>query len=191
MLCGKSVKRCVAPRARVRPPRAALWVIVACSTSGCVLFGPQVSVREAVDVAVSASMEASALADRTRPASLPRLPLKNVCVELNDKVTIPEFLPAVQDGLRRRGVTSRVYEPGTAPQECDAVLDYEATRDWDMRLASKDQLPYMSYARITLRRDGKLLSSASYGVRGLGFDKWASTSAKIEPMLDTLLAGGS
>ena len=44
---------------------------------------------------------------------------------------------------------------------------------------------------LGLASDGKLLSSASYGVRGLGFDKWSSTSAKIEPMLDTLLAGGS
>lgn len=185
MFTGGFVKSCAAIAGRFIP---LAWI--ALELTGCALVGPRISVREAVDVVISASMEASALADRRAPQSLPRLAVKNVCVELNVQVTVAEFLPAVQSGLQRRGVASRVYAPGTAPYGCDAVLNYEATRDWDTRLASVEALPYMSFARITLRRDGQLLAAATYGVRGLGFDKWASTSAKIEPMLDTLLAGG-
>jgi len=157
--------------------------------NGCVVVTPTISVREVMDVVISTATEFSSVRDR--PFSVParRIPVQNVCIELNTSVTVLDFLPTVQQELSRRGVASRVYGEGTEPRNCEAVLNYEATREWDNRIAASEALPYMNYARLTLRREGEIISSANYGVGNLGFDKWSSTRTKVSSMVDTLLVG--
>lgn len=124
------------------------------------------------------------------PVGVKKLALQNVCIELNSAVTVDDLLPAVQDRLRKYGVETRVFEPGTEPVGCDATLYYTATREWDSnRVASSEALPYMNFASLTLRRNGKMISSANYELKGLGFGKWSSTSTKIGPVVDALVAG--
>lgn len=124
------------------------------------------------------------------PVGVKKLAIQNVCVELNSAVTVDDLLPAVQDRLRKYGVETRVFEPGTEPAGCDATLNYTATREWDRnRVSSSEALPYMNFASLTLRRNGRIISSANYELKGLGFGKWSSTSTKIGPVVDALVAG--
>ncbi|MFA9440590.1 hypothetical protein ACDA63_13220 [Uliginosibacterium sp. sgz301328] len=117
----------------------------------------------------------------------PRLAITNVCVEWNEQVSIPDFLSSVQSELRKYGVSSRVYSPGTVPAGCDATLNYTAARDWDRHLLREQLIPYMTSASLTLYRDDKVLSQANYQMKGVGFDKWASTSTKLAPLVESLL----
>jgi len=157
--------------------------------NGCVIVSPRVSVREVLDVVISSATEISSANEKPSSVAANRIPFKNLCIELNPAVTVQDFLPAVQQELNLRGVASRVFGEGTAPLTCEAILNYEATREWDDRIASNEALPYMNYARLTLRRDGALISSANYGIGGLGFDKWSSTRTKVKSMIDILLVG--
>ncbi|MBB5189483.1 hypothetical protein HNQ50_000193 [Silvimonas terrae] len=118
----------------------------------------------------------------------PYLSLKEVCIDWNEVVAVPDFVPSVQLLLKRYGVESRVYSPGTAPIGC-AELTYTATRKWERRFGRDEDSSYMASASLTLRRNGQLLGSASYESGNYGFDKWKNTGAKLAPVVDTLLAG--
>lgn len=64
------------------------------------------------------------------------------------------------------------------------TLTYTALRHWDMK-------PYLTHAELRLWRDGKQIGFAEYHLNGNGgFDlgKWRGTKAKMDPVIDQLLA---
>ena len=97
-----------------------------------------------------------------------RIPL--VCIEENADVQVDDFLQVVQNSLRRHGIRSWVFA-ASPPQKCDYFLNYTARRSWDL-------LPFLSYAKLTLRHGSRVVGSALY--RG--------TRHKIAPLIDELLA---
>ncbi len=108
--------------------------------------------------------------------------VKNVCIEENPKVTIKNFLPVLQQGFQRHGVTTQVYS-GEKPSGCDAVLTYTALRSWDFTT-------YLSHAELYLQKDGVNIASAEYHLRGKGgfsLMKWRGVKTKMDPVIDQLL----
>ncbi|MDC7708348.1 hypothetical protein [Vogesella indigofera] len=168
------------------PPFVRLGLLLACaSLGGCITIQALPNpVREVFTFGFSTATEMQAMAEKERQASERRLaPYPQLCIEWNERVTVPDFLRVVEDGLRRRGVASQVYAPGTLPAGC-VVLSYAASRAWEQDFA------YMSHATLALRKDGNVLAKVEYEPRRLGFDKWASTEAKLIFLLDQLLFSG-
>jgi len=65
------------------------------------------------------------------------------------------------------------------------VVNYVAYRNWDMA-------PYLTDATISIDRNGRRVAEAQYhlkGKGGLSLMKWQGTKAKMDPVIDQLLAG--
>lgn len=110
--------------------------------------------------------------------------MKHVCIHTNAAVIVSDFVPVMQDGFRRHGIASDVYDRDP-PDACRYVVDYTALRSWDFK-------PYLSHAEIRITEHGRLVASATYHLNGKGgFDlgKWRGTKAKMDPVMDKLLAG--
>ncbi|MFC3531449.1 hypothetical protein ACFOLG_04560 [Vogesella facilis] len=105
-------------------------------------------------------------------------PYSRICIQWNDKVTVPDFVRVVQDSMTRRGVETQVYQPGSVPADCVTFL-YAATRVWE-----KDNA-YLNYATMALQKEGHVLASVAYEPRVM--DRWASTEAKLVFLVDQLL----
>jgi hypothetical protein len=109
-------------------------------------------------------------------------PTKPVCIERNAKVVVEGFLPAVEEGFRRHGIQTVVYDP-PVPSKCQYVLTYTARQSWDI-------VRFMRYAELRLRDGEKTIGTATYRHRGgFGLNKWASTESKMQRLIDQLLAG--
>jgi len=106
--------------------------------------------------------------------------MQRVCIERNPRVLVSDFLPIVQDGFRRHGIETAVYD-APAPIDCQFVLTYTARQGWDI-------VNYVKYAQLTLRDRGDIVGQAEYRHEG-GFaaSKFASTYTKISPLVDDLL----
>ena len=108
--------------------------------------------------------------------------MKLVCIEQNPKVIVDDMLSVLEEGFQRHGIRTLVYQ-GNAPDRCDYTLWYTATRGWDLS-------PFLNRAELRLRHKGETIASANYKHSGgLALNKWASTSAKIAPVIDELLSG--
>jgi len=94
-----------------------------------------------------------------------------------------DFVPALQLALQRRGVNSMVYNPGTSPPGCEAMLVYGATTDWDHRAFSDQWTAYLSTIDLTLMQRGRILVTARYETRGLNADRFASASQKVDALI--------
>jgi hypothetical protein len=119
----------------------------------------------------------------------PHEPFKDICIEWNRNVAVADFVPALQGELLRHGIASRVYEAGMQPPGCGAELDYAAFQQWEKRTFADDYSSYLSYAALTLRKNGTVLASANYEMGVMGYDKWAPTRKKLAPLVDAMLAG--
>ncbi|GGP17899.1 cell division protein FtsI [Silvimonas iriomotensis] len=160
--------------------------------SGCVVV-PTIPVGELVTAAADGIATVTSAASSGNSGApfeyvRPYLSLKEVCIDWNEVVAVPDFVPSLQLLLKRYGVESRVYSPGTAPTGC-AELTYTASRKWERRYGRDEDSSYLASASLTLRRNGQLLGSATYEAGNFGFDKWKNTGAKLAPVVDTLLAG--
>lgn len=107
--------------------------------------------------------------------------MRRVCIERNPRVIVSDFLSVVQDGFRRHGIETAVYDP-PLPADCQFALSYTARQGWDLK-------NYLKYAELTLRERGRMVGIAEYRHRG-GFasSKWADTYSKISPVVDELLS---
>jgi hypothetical protein len=107
----------------------------------------------------------------------------HVCIENNPKVVVPDFLDVIRDGFDRHGISTEVYS-GAAPDSCEFTLTYTARQSWDFT-------SYLSQAELRMWKGGRRVAYAEYHLRGKGgysMKKWQSTAAKMEPVLDRLLA---
>jgi len=114
-------------------------------------------------------------------------PIKEICIEWNGAVALSDFIPSLQTELQRHGVASRVYDAGTQPGNCPVTLAYNAAVKWDTKMFSDEYSPYLTFASITLRKDGRVLGSGQYRSDNVTQDKWSSTTSKLGPVVDSLL----
>ncbi len=114
----------------------------------------------------------------------PSVKLSHVCIEDNPKVIVGQFIPVLQNGFTRHGITTEIYSE-QPPAHCQYRLTYTALKMWDIGM-------YMHHAELHLFHGRKEIGSAVYhlnGGGGLSLAKWASVESKMDPVIDELLAG--
>ena len=119
----------------------------------------------------------------------PRVTAKEICIDWNERVSTPDFLTVVQGELHRYNIASHVYAPGSEPTECEVTLYYSAQREWDQPMFGGDLTPYLAQAQLVLRKQGQIVARAEYDVNYSSFGKWASTQAKLRPIVEELIFG--
>lgn len=109
------------------------------------------------------------------------LDVQHVCIEKNSSVTIDEFLPVVEDGFIRHGITSELYL-GDIPGHCHAIVKYIALRSWDLKT-------FLSTARIHMFQNSKTVAEIIYfHPNNLNLSsKFKSIKEKIDPLMDEML----
>ena len=109
--------------------------------------------------------------------------VKQICVITNPKVTIQGFDQSVVRSFARYNINARFYPENSKPALCETTMNYTALRSWDF-------VTYMSYAKFTLMKDGRVASEAEFRLKGKGgmaLNKWRSTDAKIDELVDQLV----
>ncbi|MBN3755098.1 hypothetical protein G3N95_19290 [Paraburkholderia sp. Tr-20389] len=117
-----------------------------------------------------------------RPAKI-----RTVCIEVNQLVSVGDFVPALQLALDKRGIRSDVYNPGTSPAGCEARLVYNASVDYGRRSFSDEATQYLSMIDLTLIQHGRILVTARYQTGGLGVDRFSSASVKLDGLIDKMV----
>ena len=117
-----------------------------------------------------------------RPANV-----RNVCIEVNQAVSVGDFVPALQMALDRRGIRSDVYNPGTSPAGCEARLVYNAAIDYGRRSFSDEAIQYLSIIDLTLIQHGRILVTARYQTGGLNTDRFSTASTKLNGLIDKMV----
>jgi len=128
----------------------------------------------------------SLLAGCTTTAVVPvaNEPLSVVCIIRNSDVNVDDFVPVVQARFAYHGIRTRLMDGQPSASTCPYTLDYTADRWWDFT-------PYMVDAKIFLKKNNEVIASGHYHLRGHGgFDmaKWEGTEAKLNPVIDEMLA---
>ena len=113
--------------------------------------------------------------------------IKEVCIEWNGSVALSDFVPSLQSELKKHGVLSRVYNAGTQPTDCPLTMAYNAFIKWDIKAFSSNYSPYLAFASLTLRREGRVVGTAQYRIGSFGQDKWGSTTSKLGPLVEALV----
>ena len=114
-----------------------------------------------------------------------------LCIELNPACPVGDIVPALQAALAAQGVSSRVYDTGAAGADCSAWMSYEAALAWDVPAMSAAPQAFMSQATLGLRDGaGRVLGASRYDAdqQPLSRGKWASTQAKLAPVVAALLS---
>ncbi|MDR6412091.1 hypothetical protein ACTJLC_16865 [Paraburkholderia sp. 22099] len=117
-----------------------------------------------------------------RPADV-----RNVCIEVNQNVSVGDFVPSLQLALERRGIRSDVYNPGTSPAGCEARLVYNAAIDYGRRSFSDESIQYLSIIDLTLIQHGRILITARYQTGGLNTDRFSSASTKLNGLIERMV----
>ncbi|MGF6774515.1 hypothetical protein P3T18_007030 [Paraburkholderia sp. GAS199] len=176
-----------------RVPRAA-WTMLrrpcawfgACATMALGLNGCAWTLISAADATGSVIQAGYAIAaNYSSPTFVNGRPadLRHVCIEVNQAVSIGDFVPALQIALDRRGVRSDVYNPGTSPAGCEARLVYNAAIDYGRRAFSDESIQYLSIIDLTLIQHGRILVTARYQTGGLNTDRFSSASTKLDGLI--------
>jgi hypothetical protein len=110
-----------------------------------------------------------------------------VCIEVNQTVSVGDFVPSLQLALDRRGISSDVYNPGTSPASCEARLIYNASVDYGRRSFSDDPVQYLAVIDLTLIQQGHILVTARYQTGELGVDRFSNASVKLSGMIDKMM----
>jgi hypothetical protein len=113
--------------------------------------------------------------------------IRTVCIEVNQLVSVGDFVPALQLALDKRGIRSDVYNPGTSPAGCEARLVYNASVDYGRRTFSDEATQYLSMIDLTLIQHGRILVTARYQTGGLGVDRFSSASSKLDGLIDKMV----
>lgn len=110
------------------------------------------------------------------------LNMQHVCIQENRKVIVDGFLPMLEEGFARHGISTQVISDH---QTCEYVLTYTALRSWDLTV-------YLSHAELHLLRNGQQIASAEFHLNGKGgfaLTKFKGMNSKMDPVIDQLLAG--
>jgi hypothetical protein len=170
----------------VKNPIAACLCLVL--LEGCVVV--PIPVRELIEGARLGAAEFSSATDKEREVGVKKVDVRSVCIELNPLVSDEEVLPALRGRMEKYGVASRVFDAGTEPSDCSAVLSYAASRTWEKVWAAGDESrPYLDSAFLTLRQGGKILATGAYPAGGKGPGRKSATGVKISYAVDQLLTG--
>ncbi|OAJ59611.1 hypothetical protein A6V36_26825 [Paraburkholderia ginsengiterrae] len=113
--------------------------------------------------------------------------VRQVCIEVNQNVSVGDFVPALQLALDRRGIRSDVYNPGTSPAACEARLVYNAAIDYGRRSFSDETIQYLSIIDLTLIQNGRILVTARYQTGGLNTDRFSSASTKLNGLIERMV----
>lgn len=179
-----------APRAAwVRLRRPCAWLAVAASLAFG-LNGCAWTLIQAADATGSVIQAGYAIAaNYSSPTFVNGRPadLHHVCIEVNQMVSVGDFVPALQLALDRRGIRSDVYNPGTSPAGCEARLVYNAAIDYGRRSFSDESVQYLSIIDLTLIQDGRILVTARYQTGGLNTDRFSSASTKLGGLIDRMV----
>ncbi|MGH6646762.1 cell division protein FtsI [Aquabacterium sp.] len=118
-------------------------------------------------------------------------PVRSVCIEFNPDTQVPDIVPALQIELKAQRVESRVYESRSATGLCKFWLRYSAYTGMDIPPLGGDYKPYIQQATLTLWNGSEqILASSHYDPGGpFGVGKWASTRAKLAPVVQALITG--
>lgn len=109
--------------------------------------------------------------------------VKQICVINNPKVIIAGFNDSIVRSFARYNINARIYPETSKPTLCETTMDYTALRTWDV-------VTYMSYAKFTLMKEGRIVSEAEFRLKGnggLALNKWRSTDTKIDELVDQLI----
>ena len=87
------------------------------------------AMRQGVPIALFATLVACTTV-RVTPVDRATHPMDRVCIERNPKVLVDGFVTVLQNGFRRNGIETEVYD-GSMPAECRYALTYTARRGWD------------------------------------------------------------
>ena len=92
------------------------------------------------------------------------------------------FLTTLKSSLSERGISHRVVRSGAIPNACRWTASYNARWSWDLAL-------YMSFAEISVYRDGRLDGKALYDATGGGANmgKFIDAETKIRELVNALL----
>ncbi|MBO9537730.1 cell division protein FtsI [Herbaspirillum sp.] len=160
------------------------------SLPGCVVTSTSALVDAASLVGYAASgVKSIAPNAPANPIVYSKEAIREVCIEWNGAVALSDFVPGLQGELQKHGVQSRVYDAGTQAVACPVTLTYTGYVKWDTKAFAAAYTPYLTFASLTLRRDGRVLGSAQYRIGAFGQDKWASVGEKLGPLVDALLPG--
>lgn len=163
------------------------------SQSACSLFAID-SAISVVNAAGSATMAAVSNYGTTKASNTIyhlNPGFSQLCIEYNRNAQVPDMVPALQAELRQNKIEARVYEAGTAPQQCEIWLRYVATLEWGEPPFSNAVKPYLSAFSLSLHNaNGSLLASSSYQLDDQwSSGKWASTQKKVAPVVKALITG--
>lgn len=170
------------------------WIILASSgLLGCSIVTPAPLIELAKATGAAASTMISVTP--SEPVNVVQnvaVSPKSVCIEYNPVCPVADMLPALQQGLIKNGISSRVYEPGTHFGYCRYWMKYSASMDWDTPLLGDESQSYLTSARLTLVSDaGLVLAYSEYRLGGLMQPgKWASVYQKMEPVVRSLVSQG-
>ncbi|MBP0598894.1 cell division protein FtsI [Herbaspirillum sp. LeCh32-8] len=166
--------------------------LLAPALSGCVVTSTSALVDAASLVGYAASgVKSMSPNPPANPIVYSKDPIREICIEWNGAVALSDFVPGLQGELLKHGVQSRVYDAGTQALACPVTMSYTGYVKWDTKVFSDAYSPYLTYASLTLRRDGRVLASAQYRIGSFGQDKWATVGEKLAPLVDALLPGNS
>ena len=106
--------------------------------------------------------------------------VSDLCIKTNPRVLMEGFLPELEGQIRSHGIKVRTFE-GQIPADCAHHLEYTANWSWDMAM-------YLTYAELRVYERVNLLGEAIYDARrgGARFDKFGTTSSKLQPLVDEL-----
>lgn len=112
----------------------------------------------------------------------PRL-IKQVCIINNPKVIISGFDKTIERSFARYNIETSILSSNQNTSMCQTTLEYVALRSWDLA-------PYLVSAEFDLYQNQKRVSSASFKLKGNGGlspNKWRSTEAKVNELVDELM----
>lgn len=141
--------------------------------------------RFALFVLIAGGLSAGCTSVNVRPVQDSEV-IRSVLIEENPRVWRSDLLDVLVEGFRRHGIDAKVIQPGTAVGQA-YVVRYTARQKWDMAM-------YLADATIWIYRNDREVAKAVYHLKGGGgfsLMKWQGTAAKIDPVIDELLASAS
>lgn len=130
-----------------------------------------------LSIAIAVLSACSSLSVQELPKQ--HLAINHICIVDNPKVTITEFVPALQARLNHHGIGNTVINPKDEGQ-CTHTLKYVARRSWDFTT-------YLSEVDLKLFEHQKQIAFVSFKQGSGSLAKWGGTADKLNPLVDKML----